>query len=224
MSRVKPVIAMATTLAIAGCTTIDPYTGEEKTASATKGALIGAGIGALAGVISGDDARERRQRALIGAGVGALVGGGIGYYMDVQEAKLRQELANTGVVVERQGDNIVLAMPGQLTFDVNRSELKPQFTPVLTSVGRILEENEKTLIEVVGHTDNTGTVQINQPLSEARADAVVTYLANMNIRNERFASMGVRDRYPVASNATEEGRRLNRRVEITLVPLTAPNS
>ncbi len=206
------------------CTTINPYTGEEQTAKATKGAAIGAGIGALAGILTGDDSTERRQRALIGAGIGALAGGAIGYYMDVQEAELRQELAGTGVMVERQGDNIVLNMPGQLTFDVNKADIKPQFTTVLASVTKIVNKNEKTLIEVVGHTDNTGTLSYNQGLSERRAVAVADYLTANQVMRDRIATLGVNYQYPIASNDTAEGRQANRRVEISLVPLTAPTS
>lgn len=207
---------------LAACTTINPYTGEEQTAKATKGALIGAAVGALAGVVSGDDATERRQRALIGAGVGALSGGAIGYYMDVQEAKLRQELQGTGVYVERQGDNIVLGMPGKLTFDTGKSQIMNRSFPVLNSVARVIAENEKTIVEVVGHTDSTGSDAINVPLSSDRAVAVADYLAANNVMSQRIATQGVSDRYPVATNDTDEGRALNRRVEITLVPLTAP--
>ncbi|MEM6640154.1 MAG: OmpA family protein [Pseudomonadota bacterium] len=212
----------ATGLALTACTTINPYTGEQQTAKATKGAAIGAAVGALAGIVSGSDATERRQRALIGAGVGALSGGAIGYYMDVQEAKLRQELANTGVQVQRQGNNIVLAMPGKLTFDVGKSQVMSRSYPVLNSVARVISENEKTIVEVVGHTDSTGSQAVNVPLSSARAVAVADYLSANNVMAQRIATQGVSDRYPIASNDTDDGRALNRRVEITLVPLTAP--
>lgn len=211
-------------LALAACTTVNPYTGETQTAKATKGAAIGAAVGALAGIVSGKDSTDRRQRALIGAGVGALAGGAIGYYMDVQEAELRQELANTGVTVERQGNNIVLNMPGQLTFDVNRAEVKPQFATVLNSVATILNKNPKTLVEVVGHTDSTGSDAINQPLSERRASAVANELTGRGVMNQRVATLGMSSQYPIAGNDTPEGRQANRRVEITLVPLTAPAS
>ncbi|MDH3349998.1 MAG: YMGG-like glycine zipper-containing protein, partial [Gammaproteobacteria bacterium] len=152
-----------------GCETFDAYTGEEKTSSTTKGALIGAAAGAVVGLVSGDDAVERRKRALIGAGVGALAGGSIGYYMDRQEAKLRAELAGTGVSVTRIGDNITLNMPGNVTFATNSSDLSPNFFPVLDSVGKVLTEFEQTVVEVAGHTDNTGSEAYNQSLSERRA-------------------------------------------------------
>ncbi|MFK8016748.1 MAG: OmpA family protein [Gammaproteobacteria bacterium] len=219
--KLKQTMVLVAATALTACTTINPYTGEEQTAKATKGALIGAGVGALAGVISGSDSRERRQRALIGAGVGALAGGGIGYYMDVQEAELRQELRGTGVRVERQGQNIVLAMPGKLTFDVGKSNVQSRSFEVLNSVSTVIAKNEKTLVEVVGHTDSTGSETINGPLSRARAVAVADYLVGNNVMAQRIETMGVSANYPIAPNDTDEGRTLNRRVEITLVPLTA---
>ncbi|MEM7081482.1 MAG: OmpA family protein [Pseudomonadota bacterium] len=222
--RIKPTgvtaLAAALVLSIGGCTTINPYTGDEQTAKATKGSLIGAGIGALAGIISGDDSRDRRKRALIGAGIGALAGGSIGYYMDRQEAILRQELADTGIVFERQGDNIVMAMPGNVTFDVNKADIQPQFVPVLDRLSQVFNENNQTFIEVVGHTDSTGSDSINQALSERRAQSVVSYFKGRSVVGERLAGFGQSSAYPIADNATEVGRQLNRRVEITLVPIT----
>ena len=124
----KLVLALAVaTVFVSGCTTLDPYTREEKTSSATKGALIGAAAGAVVGLISGDDAVERRQHAMIGAGLGALAGGAIGNYQDRQEAELRAELEGTGVSVVRNGDNITLNMPGNVTFATNSSDLSPAF-------------------------------------------------------------------------------------------------
>ncbi|MBT8135883.1 MAG: OmpA family protein [Gammaproteobacteria bacterium] len=212
-------IAAAAIVTVSACTTINPYTREEQTSKATKGALIGAAIGAVAGVISGDDSRERRKRALIGAGVGGIAGAGVGYYMDVQEARLRAELEATGVSVVRVGDNIVLNMPGNVTFDTNQSDIKANFYPVLDSVATVLNEYEKTLVEIAGHTDSTGTDQINQPLSERRAASVSGYLQSRQIMPMRMASFGLGSRHPVADNSTAEGRQLNRRVEITLVPI-----
>ncbi len=157
---------LAAAVVITGCETLDPYTREEQTSSATKGALMGAAAGAVVGLVSGDDAVERRQHALIGAGVGALAGGSIGYYMDRQEAKLRAELEGTGVSVTRMGDNITLNMPSNITFATNSSDLSPAFFDVLNSVSKVLNEFEKTVVEVAGHTDSTGTDAYNQALSE----------------------------------------------------------
>ncbi len=213
-------LGMIISLALGACTTINPYSGDEQTSKATKGALIGAGVGALAGIISGDDSRDRRKRALIGAGIGALAGGGIGYYMDVQEAKLREELKNTGIVFERQGDKIVMAMPGNVTFDTNESGIKSQFYPVLDKLAEVFNDQDQTFIEVAGHTDSTGSDSINRPLSQARASSVTSYLASKNVVSARLAEMGMGSDYPIADNDSEDGRRLNRRVEITLVPIT----
>lgn len=213
-------LAASLVLSIGGCTTINPYTGDKQTAKATKGALIGAGVGALAGIISGDDSRDRRKRALIGAGIGAIAGGSVGYYMDRQEALLRQELADTGIVFERQGDRIVMAMPGNVTFDVNKSDIKPQFVPVLDRLAQVFNKNNQTFIEVVGHTDSTGSDSLNQALSERRAQSVVSYLRSRNVVADRLAGFGEGSAYPIADNASESGRQLNRRVEITLVPIT----
>jgi outer membrane protein OmpA-like peptidoglycan-associated protein len=204
-----------------GCTTLDPYTREEQTSQATKGALIGAGVGAVVGLISGDDAVERRQHALIGAGLGALAGGAVGNYMDRQEAELRARLEGTGVSVTRIGDNITLNMPGNVTFATDSSDLKPAFFEVLNSVEIVLDNYEKTIVEVAGHTDSTGSESYNQALSERRADSVARYLQSQGLMSERIITVGMGESRPVADNSTSEGRQENRRVELTLVPLTA---
>ena len=214
-------LLLAATL-LSACTTIDPYTREEKTSKATQGALIGAAAGAVIGVISGDNSRERRKRALIGAGVGALAGGSIGYYMDVQEAKLRKQLEGTGVRVVRDGNNITLIMPSNITFDFDSPHLKADFYPVLDSVALVLRKYPKTLIEVVGHTDSIGTEAYNQRLSEQRAQSVARYLLSKGIMPQRIATQGMGERQPIADNGTAAGRQANRRVELTLVPLTQP--
>ena len=212
---------LAAAVVVTGCETLDPYTREEKTSSATKGALIGAAAGAVVGLVSGDDAVERRQRALIGAGVGALAGGSIGYYMDREEAKLRAELEGTGVSVTRMGDNITLNMPSNITFATDSSDLSPAFFSVLNSVGKVLSEFDRTVVEVAGHTDSTGTDAYNQALSERRASSVATYLTSQGVMQERLITVGMGEAMPVADNGTTQGRALNRRVEITLVPVTA---
>jgi outer membrane protein OmpA-like peptidoglycan-associated protein len=147
-----------------GCQTLDPYTGEQKTSQATKGAMIGAAAGVVAGLISGDDAVERRQHAMIGAGVGALAGGAVGNYMDRQEMELREELAGSGVSVTRVGDNITLNMPGNITFATDSADLSADFYDVLNSVSKVLNEYNKTVVEVAGHTDSTGSDTYNQSL------------------------------------------------------------
>ncbi len=223
ITRSHKIILAMTVFAVfaSACETLDPYTREEKTSKATKGALIGAAAGAVVGLISGDDAVERRQRALIGAGVGALAGGAIGNYQDRQEAKLRAELEGTGVSVTRMGDNITLNMPGNVTFATNSSDLSPAFFDVLNSVGKVLKEFDKTVVEVAGHTDNTGSESYNQSLSERRAGSVSTYLQAQGVNSQRLITVGMGELRPVADNNTPDGRQVNRRVEITMVPVTA---
>jgi len=206
---------------LGGCETLNPYTGESEMSNATKGALIGAAAGAAVGLMSGDDAVERRQHAMIGAGIGALAGGAVGHYMDRQEAKLRAELEGTGVGVTRTGDNITLNMPGNVTFGTDSSDLRPAFFGVLNSVGKVLTEFDQTVVEVAGHTDSTGSDSHNQGLSQRRANTVGEYLYTRDIMDQRIITIGMGEHYPIADNGTPEGRQMNRRVEITLVPLTA---
>lgn len=205
-----------------GCTTLDPYTREEKVSNATKGAAIGAVAGAAVGYITGSDKdrRDRRKRALIGAGIGALGGGAVGYYMDQQELELRKRLEGSGVGVTREGDTLVLNMPSNITFDVNQASLKPHFYDVLNSVGLVLKKYDKTAIEVAGHTDDTGSEAYNQRLSDRRAASVASYLRGQDIDDIRLDAVGFGESRPVASNQTDEGRQANRRVELTLIPIT----
>ena len=204
----------------AACASYTGQTNDPNDPNRTKrGALIGAGIGAVAGLLSGDDAVERRQRAMVGAGIGALAGGGIGAYQDRQEAELRRETAGTGIDVSRDGDVIKLNLPDGVTFDFAKYDLKPQFYPALNTVAATLKEYNQTIVEVSGHTDSIGSDAANQTLSERRANAVAGYLMGQGVQRERLEIVGMGERYPVASNDTDSGRALNRRVEIRLLPL-----
>lgn len=215
----KTLLAVAfTTVGLNGCMTYDPYTGEEKTSNATMGAVIGAIGGAAVGAATSSKS-DRGKGALIGAASGAAVGGGIGYYMDQQEAKLRAKLEGSGVRVVRNGDQIELIMPGNITFDVNQSTIKPSFSNTLESVGLVLKEFDQTVIQIEGHTDSTGSRDYNQLLSERRASSVRDFLLNQGIEPGRTRAVGYGPRYPVASNDTAAGREQNRRVELTLVPM-----
>lgn len=202
------------------CTTLDPYTREEKTSRAQRGAVIGAISGAVVGLVTGDGSMERKQRALAGAGLGALAGGAVGYYQDRQEAKLRAELEGTGVSVTRIGDNITLNMPGNITFATNSADMNATFFAVLDSVSKVVDEFDQTVVEVAGHTDSTGTDDYNQALSMRRAASVGTYIANRGVLPERLIEIGLGESLPIATNDTQSGRQLNRRVELTLVPIT----
>ena len=203
----------------AGCQTTDPYTGEKKTASAAFGALIGAGAGAAIGMISGHDAKQRRQRALIGAGVGALAGGAVGAYMDKQESELRAQMRDSGVTVARKGEDIVLNMPGNITFRTGSADLNAQFFKVLDGVAQVAKKYDKTIIEIAGHTDNVGGSDYNRQLSQRRASAVAQYLMSKGVSEQRIMTAGGGEEHPIASNSTEQGRAANRRVEVTLAPL-----
>jgi outer membrane protein OmpA-like peptidoglycan-associated protein len=214
---VKVAVTAAVLIGVAACSTTNPYTREQQTSKAAKGAGIGAAAGAVVGLLTKGD---KLQNALIGAGVGALAGGGVGYYMDVQEAKLRQRLEGTGVSVTRMGDNITLNMPSNITFALNSADLNAQFYNALDGVGMVLKEYDKTVIEVAGHTDSSGSDQYNQALSERRAQSVAGYLSSHGVKTQRLITIGAGETHPVASNDTEAGRSQNRRVELTIVPVT----
>jgi outer membrane protein OmpA-like peptidoglycan-associated protein len=215
-------LAIASSFALAACQTEDAYTGEQKTSNATYGAAIGAVAGALGGaLIGGGTGSDRRNRALIAGGVGALAGGGIGYYMDSQEKELTQKLRSSGVSVTRVGDNIILNMPGNVTFASNSSDINANFYNVLNSVAIVLKKYNKTLIDVTGHTDSTGSDAYNLQLSQQRANSVAAYLINQGTDSRRFLVNGAGESQPIASNNTEAGRAQNRRVEIKLTPLTS---
>jgi outer membrane protein OmpA-like peptidoglycan-associated protein len=214
--------ALAATLAAftAGCATYTGQTNDPNDPNRTRnGALIGAALGAAAGLLSGDNAVERRQRAMVGVGIGALAGGGIGAYQDRQEAELRRATAGTGVDVTRDGDVIKLNLPDGVTFDFAKYDIKPQFYPALNTIANTLREYNQTIVEVSGHTDSVGSDAANQTLSERRANAVSGYLLGQGLQRERFEVVGMGERYPIASNDTDQGRALNRRVEIRLLPL-----
>lgn len=212
--------AMAGAMLLTSCATYTGQTNDPNDPNRTRtGALIGAGIGAVAGLLSGGDAVERRQRALVGAGVGGLAGGGIGAYQDRQEAALRRDLQGSGVDVVRQGDNITLNMPGNVTFAFDSSNLQTQFYPVLDNVAGTLTQYDQTVIEVAGHTDSVGSDAYNQKLSEQRANSVSRYLGSHGVSQQRMIVVGAGETRPIASNDTDAGRAQNRRVEITIVPV-----
>lgn len=210
-------VAMALCFGVAGCAT-NPYTGERQASKTAIGAGVGAAIGALGGAIVGGS--NTRKSMLIGAGIGALAGGAAGAYMDAQERELRKQLEGTGVSVTRQGDNLILNMPGNVTFDTDSTAIKTPFYKVLDSVALVLKKYNKTYVDVLGHTDSTGSEQYNLKLSYNRADAVAGYLESQGVAKARLVVRGLGEGYPIASNDTPEGRAQNRRVEIALSPLT----
>lgn len=212
------IVAVAASM-LSACTTTNPYTGEQQMSKATGGALLGATVGALGGLAVGHNANTRRNAALIGAGIGALGGGLIGNYMDQQEAQLRAELQGTGISVTRTGDRIILNMPSNITFETDQDAINPQFYRTLDSVAIVLNKFNKTMIDINGHTDSTGSAAYNQSLSERRAMSVAGYLGSQGIDQRRVSAMGFGMSQPIAPNNSEAGRAQNRRVEIQIAPI-----
>ena len=220
MSFISGTLARRAAVALLGGALVTGCASDGRMSKTGKGAAIGAATGAVVGLVTGDDSTERRQHALIGAGIGALAGTAIGAYMDAQERKLKERLAGTGVDVVRQGDEIVLSMPSNITFDTGSADVKPDFHRVLGGVAVVLAEYEKTTIDVAGHTDSRGAWEFNQALSEQRAAQVGSVLADEGVQQVRIAARGFGESRPVASNETVDGRSANRRVELKLVPIT----
>ena len=208
--KAKIIALLAAASLTAACTT-DPFTGEQKVSNTA----LGAGLGALAGLAVGGSPNAQRNAVLIGA----LAGGGIGAYMDNQEAEIRRQLQGTGVSVTRIGDTIALNMPSHITFDVDRDAVKGSFYPVLNSVALVLNKYNRTVVDVDGHTDSTGDDSYNFGLSQRRALAVADYLNGQGVDGRRFSVVGFGESRPIASNDTADGRAANRRVEIRLAPI-----
>ena len=215
-SRAGIMSVVAVSVTLAGCASVQDFGTNPEKQKTRQGTAIGAAGGAAIGLIAGGGWKG----ALIGAGVGALAGGLVGNYQDKQEAKLRQQMAGTGVEVVRMGDNLTLSMPGNVTFAFDSAKLNPQFDPVLDKLAQTLVEYNKTVIQIAGHTDSTGSHDYNMKLSLQRADSVKAYLESRGVPAARLVTIGAGPDYPIASNDTEAGRAENRRVEITIVPVT----
>jgi outer membrane protein OmpA-like peptidoglycan-associated protein len=203
------IIAVAvSTLMVSGCAS--------NANNAQKGAGIGAVLGALAGKGTGDN---DKSRYVWGAALGALAGGAVGAYMDKQEQEFRDELAESGVEVSREGDNIKLSIPGNITFDTDSTAIVTGFYPVLNDVAKVLAKYEKTKLSIEGHTDSVGDAQYNRELSIMRANSVANYLASNNVNNTRLQTLGFGETQPISGNDSEQNRRKNRRVELRIIPL-----
>jgi outer membrane protein OmpA-like peptidoglycan-associated protein len=213
----KSILLGALAIFAVGCTT-NPYTGEKRASRAVTSGAMGTAAGAAAGAAIGAIAGSPGKGAAIGAAVGAAAGVGIGVYQDRQQAKLRERLAGTGVSVTREGDNIRLNMPSDITFPVNQSDIQAGFYDTLNSVALVLKEYDKTTVSVYGHADASGTDAYNQALSQRRALAVSNYLASQGVNSGRLNAVGFGESRPVATNDTAEGRSANRRVEILIDP------
>jgi outer membrane protein OmpA-like peptidoglycan-associated protein len=215
MANSKLVIAgaLAASLSLSGCET-DPNTGQRSMTKAGGGALAGAGAGALLGGIFGGS-----TGALIGAGVGSLAGAGVGSYMDKQERDLRAATANTNIQVARVGEEIQLNLP-DVTFQTNSAVVDPSMRADLRQVAKVLNDYPSTVVGIFGHTDNTGSTQLNEALSLRRAESVMGVLEVDGVPTARMRARGFGYTQPIASNDTPEGRAKNRRVEIRIQPVT----
>jgi len=214
--------AMIAAIGLAGCTTIDPQTGQTVPNRAATGAILGALGGAAIGAATNtSDGKQTRTNAILGAGIGAIAGGAVGGYMDAQERKLRAQMQGTGVGVTRTAENeITLNMPSDITFDFDRATVKPEFRSTLGTVAGTLRDYPSTTVDVVGHADATGSDAYNMDLSLRRASAVAQTLTDQGVQPQRIVAQGRGSQQPVASNATADGRAKNRRVEIKLRPVT----
>ncbi len=211
-------IAALGAIALTGCVT-DPETGKKRISNAAIGGLGGALGGYLLGDLIGG--KNSRTEEIVGAGIGAVAGAGVGYYMDEQEKKLRERTAGTGIDVERQGDQLVLNMPGDVTFDYNSALVKSQFRAALDNVATTLAEYPSTYIDVYGHTDSTGSDSYNQGLSERRAASVADYLGGRGIQRARMATQGFGEtQLKCSPERGEADYQCNRRVEIRIAPVT----
>jgi outer membrane protein OmpA-like peptidoglycan-associated protein len=211
----------AAALLLAGCESVNPYTGESRVSRSTYGAGIGALAGAAVGALTNtSSSRQMQKNALIGAGIGALAGAGVGAYMDRQAEELAAELRNTGVSVVKNGDQITLIMPGNVTFATDSADINANFYPVLGSVAKVLQKYRQTLVDVAGHTDSDGPADYNMALSQRRANSVAAYLVSQGVLAGRLIVTGYGETRPIASNATAQGKAQNRRVEIQIAPYT----
>lgn len=202
-------------LLLAGACTTNPETGQRQMTRGGKGALAGAaGASLIGGALGG------RTGALVGAGVGSILGGAVGGYMDRQERELRAATANTGIEVERRGDEIQLTFPDNITFATGSAMVRPELRSELQQLAGILNSYPSTIIGVFGHTDNTGSAELNQRLSEERARSVADTLIGFGVNPARLETRGFSFNQPIASNDTPEGRARNRRVEMRLIPVT----
>jgi len=217
------IIAATFTVFITGCAT-DEYGNRRPMTDTQKGAIIGATSGAVLGALVKKD--KRSKGALIGAVGGGIAGAAVGSYMDSQKKDLEKVLApevQSGAInIAKTGqNNLLITMTAQTAFDFDSTEIKSGFHSTMDKLANVLVRYGKTHLTVIGHTDNVGSNQYNQTLSERRSGAVTDYLRSKGVIPQRLVSVGQGENSPRATNATEEGRRLNRRVEIVVEPIVA---
>jgi len=208
--RRSTALVLVAGLGLAACTNPDGTTNNTGT-----GALLGAGLGATIGAaVAGNNTRG----AVIGGLIGAGIGGAIGDDLDRQEAALRQQMGGSGVSIVNTGSQLIVTLPEAITFPVDSARLRPGFIRSLNALAANLREYPNSRVEIVGHTDSTGEAAYNQNLSERRAASVRMVLANAGVPSQRLRAYGMGETQPVASNASADGRKANRRVEIYITP------
>ena len=210
MKIVRPALAFAAALSLVGCANMDQT--QQDTAR-------GAGIGAVAGAVLGGALGGSREDAAKGAAIGAVGGAIAGNVWSKKMQRQKQEMeaatAGTGVTVSQTADNrLKLDIPSDISFDTNRSDIKPDFRGILDRFATTLQDNPSTRIQIIGHTDSTGSDAINNPLSVNRAASTRDYLRARGVAASRMSIDGRGSYEPIASNDTVEGRARNRRVEI----------
>lgn len=215
--RTQVAIALTSVLVLTACV---PTTNAPQEQNRTRdGAILGGAIGALAGIAVGDDAGERRRGAAIGAALGAGIGAAIGNQLDQQAAELEQSLDNR-VGIVNTGDRLIVTMPQDLLFDVDSALVRPDLRSDLRLLAASLQDYPNTTIDIIGHTDNTGSAAYNQNLSARRAASVAAILSDTGVARSRLRAFGLGEDDPIASNLTPEGRAQNRRVEIIIRPIS----
>ena len=222
MSAFMRPFACATALALlVGCASNNPYDAPQQSSGGVGKTATYGGLAALAGAAVGAavNHNDRGKGAAIGAVLAGAAGAGYGYYADRQEAELRRSMEGTGVEVQRQGDDIKLIMPGNITFATDSAEIAPSFYAPLNNLATSFKQFQNNSIEIVGYTDSTGSRQHNMQLSQRRAQSVTSYLTAQGIDATRLSSRGAGPDQPIADNASAEGRAQNRRVEVNLKPL-----
>ena len=218
--RGKLILVGVSVAALLGaCTTTDPYSSGPRRNNTATGAIAGALGGAVLGYLTNtSNSEEGRKNALIGAGIGALGGAAVGAYMDRQQRDLEAELSGSGVGVARQGDNLVLRMPSDVTFASDQSNIDTRFYATLDDVAGVLNRYDQSTVDIVGHADSDGADDYNLNLSRQRASSVAQYLVSRNLLADRVYVDGKGETAPVATNATSDGKAQNRRVEILIRP------
>jgi outer membrane protein OmpA-like peptidoglycan-associated protein len=209
-------IAALSLVTVSACVT-DPNTGERHVSRTAIGGVGGAALGyLLGGLVGGKTGR------IVGAGIGGVAGGVIGYQKDQQIRELKEQTAGSGVDVTEtpDGESILVNLPNGVTFAVDSTQINPTFQSTLNTIANSLTKYPDSLIDVMGHTDSTGSEQYNLDLSKRRADAVANYLTLRGVTRARSETIGYGEMYPVADNSTAEGRALNRRVEIRITPIS----